>query len=360
VDLVVLAEGYTASEAETFAADAKVVLQAIRAHSVYGPYKRFFNLHTVFSPTKASGIVPQAGGPDATLFGTRQRGGTMVRADWARVQRAALRAPDVDKMIVLCNTKQDIGMRSGNVVFVSRVDTADTVLHELAHTLANLADEYTRSSGRSASEAAARLARDPRPNVAPASQLQALPWQRWIESGTPVPARPNTSGVSAWLGGFTARRGVYRPRKSMCRMRYFRNDPFCEPCREAIVVALHSMATPTRVQEERGPIARTFRVSSVIPAATLEVTWSLSGGSSRLRELIAEANRKGLRALRIPGELLESPARLRLVAKDATPWVRAKSLQSSFSFELGSKPEALSETHGPRRRGVTGTLEGSR
>lgn len=357
VDLVILAEGYTADEAARFARDAKAVLQAIGSHSVYGPYRRFFNVHSVFSPTQASGIVPRSGGPDATLFGTRQRHGTMVSADWARIQRAALRAPDVDKMIVLCNTDEDIGMRSGNVVFVSRVDTADTILHELGHTLANLADEYVRSSGRSAHQAALDLARDPRPNVAPASQLRALPWQRWIEPETPVPARSDTRGVSAWEGGFTAPAGVYRPRKSMCRMRYFRNDPFCEPCREAIVLALHDMTTPNLVQRRREGASSRFALTSVIPEGTLRVRWSAEGGGTRLSALLREANRRGATTLRVRDELLESPAQLRLAVRDVTPWVRAEPLESTFEFALTpTTPEGAR----PVRRGATGALEGAR
>jgi len=331
-------------------------VKAIAGHPLYGRYRRFFNVHTVFSATRSSGIVPRAGGPDATLFGTRQRAGTMVRADWARVQRAALRAPDVDKMIVLCNTDQDIGMRSGNVVFVSRVDTADTILHELGHTLANLADEYVRAAGRSAEEAARLLLGDPRPNVAPASQLESLPWQRWIEPGTPVPARPNTRGVSAWEGGFTAPAGVYRPRKSMCRMRYFRNGPFCEPCREALVVALHAMTTPTRVEEEAGEGFRRFRVASAIPEITRQVTWSAKSASPALRLLIREANRGAHLSLRVPHALVDSLTSLRVVVADTTPWVRSHPLESTFSFELdGPRAEAAR----PPRRGATGALEGS-
>lgn len=364
VDLVILAEGYTRAEAARFEADARGVVEAIRSHGLYGRYKRFFNVHAVFSPAQASGILPRSGGPDTTLFGTRQRGGTMVSADWARVQRAALRAPDVDKMIVFCNTEQDIGMRSGNVVFVSRVDTADTILHELGHTLANLADEYVRSSGRSAREAARDLEADPRPNVASRHQLQALPWERWVEPGTPVPARAGTKGVSAWEGGFTATEGVYRPREAGCRMRYFRNGPFCEPCREALVLSLHAMTSPTQVEEERSSSASLFRVQSAVPEATRRVEWSLEGDppSAALRALLREASRQNQVRLRVPDAFLTGSQRLRVVVRDATPWVRARALEAGFSFPLGgpreTSPEASPEGAGPRP-GLKGALEGS-
>ena len=71
IDVAIVAEGYTADEAEKFYSQAQVAMEAILAHEPFGEYKDRFNFVAVALPSEDSGVsVPGEGEWKKTALGS--------------------------------------------------------------------------------------------------------------------------------------------------------------------------------------------------------------------------------------------------------------------------------------------------
>jgi hypothetical protein len=285
VDLVLLADGFRARDEGDFDERVAELVAGLRETPPFDRYLPFLNVHSVFSPAPERGIS-SPGEEKATLFGTRfvTSGGRAIRGDLAAIQRAALAAPDADRVLVICGDSRHGGSAYGTTsIFTTAFATAgrsfrDVAIHELGHILGNLADEYGADqefSGGAADADAETLAAifAPYPNVTPYGGDRArIPWRAWLDEDARVPARWYTSGVSAFEGAACRNEGMFRARRA-CKMRD-NTSPFCEACRQTLILELHRMARPTEI--ERAPEGE-IRVRSVIPAADRDVRTTRAG-----------------------------------------------------------------------------------
>lgn len=310
LDLVLLAEGYRTADQAAFDEHAAALVKRLHETPPFGRYRAFMNVHTVFAPTPEAGIGRE-GKTKATLFETRFNGSLVIQGDLAKIQLAALAAPDVDKVMVLCNDSKKGGAAYGpTAIFTTAFASTgssylNVAVHELGHLLGNLADEYTQGrSFKTDLEDAEDLARfhAANPNVTPFTQRERIPWRAWIERDARVPGGLFTSGVSAFEGAAYRRKGMFRPRRS-CKMKNNVSE-FCEPCREALVSSLHAHSIPTVVSLREGSGEAIVVVDSVIPSADLGVRVEQAG------------------------------ARLTVTVEDETGWVRTGREVLLREFEL--------------------------
>ena len=113
-------------------------------------------------------------------------------------------------------------------------------IHELAHNLAGLADEYV---GSVTYETGAPVKSEPwEPNITALHDPSALKWRDLVEPGTPIPTPPSFAGkVGAFEGAGYEARGLYRPEVT-CIMGTRTIVAFCRVCQRAInrIIDLHT------------------------------------------------------------------------------------------------------------------------
>ena len=113
-------------------------------------------------------------------------------------------------------------------------------IHELAHNLAGLGDEYV---GSVTYETGAAVKVEPwEPNITALHDPSALKWRDLVEPGTPVPTPMSHAGkVGAFEGAGYESRGLYRPEVA-CIMGSRKVVRFCRVCQRAInrIIDLHT------------------------------------------------------------------------------------------------------------------------
>ena len=325
LDVVIVGEGYTAALQAAFVADAHALAEVFLATSPYAEYRDFLNLAALFVPSPEEGADhppyrsgcatgdptccadadaqqdPRAGAYAATAFdatfctlGIHR----LLTVNVAKVLVAASVVPDWDILLVLVNDPVYGG--SGGQLPVTSVEARapEIARHELGHSFALLADEY--STPYPGYPECSDLA-GPNPceaNVTDVVERAALKWSPWVLPETPLPTPAADPAFAALVGLFEGARyldaGMYRPRRT-CLMRQLAR-PFCEVCREAFVERLYrggwgapatgiDLVDPGSEDPPRGPVAASLgtplelRVALLSPTTdpALEVRWSVNG-----------------------------------------------------------------------------------
>jgi hypothetical protein len=250
LDLLIVGDGYTAAQVDTFDRDAARLADGFFGIAPYAGYRRFVNLRTLFVPSAQSGADHPvcAEGSDDPKEGTfvdtafdatfcssgLQR---LLTVNGGKVYAAAASVPNWDVIIVLVNDSM-YGGAGGSISVASNNDSAvPLVQHEFAHSFTGLADEYstpypgyplcTDLGGFEGCEA----------NVTDQTVRGLVKWRAWIDEATPVPTPSSFPGVGLFLGARYRSAGAYRP-KGECMMNGL-GSPFCEVCAEAYVLRLY-------------------------------------------------------------------------------------------------------------------------
>ena len=149
IDVVIVAEGYTAEESEMFYNDARIAMDAILAHEPFGQYKDRFNFVAVALESNDSGVSVPGDGEwkDTALkahFNTfyMDRYLTTLRL---KNMHDRLCGIQYEHIVILANTDTYGG---GGIYNSYTLTTAHhpafkpVVVHEFGHSFAGLADEY--------------------------------------------------------------------------------------------------------------------------------------------------------------------------------------------------------------------------
>lgn len=320
-DLVIVSEGYTPEEMPAFRAQARAVLERLRATSPFTEYWGYLNVHRVEVVSAGSGIAGGRGGPAVLRTHLEGGSGETPSGSRARIFEAVKRAPGADVVVVLVNDLFRSVAHTG-FTFVSAFDEdmAHVAVHELGHSLGFLLDEYeehatsrwdfvfandwvegfTRWGGWGA-------------NLTTRTERDEVPWRDWIPMGVvPLPT-PDGAGhaVGLYEGGMARSRGWYRPSETCLMRDHF--APFCAVCREAIVLRLSQRTRPfevrvTRVDRDTVRVAVVSRIPGPV-----RVTWFRNGFEVTTGPTAVMLTRDNQ-----PWGTSE----LEVVIEDATPWVR--------------------------------------
>ncbi len=251
IDVAVVAEGYTASEADVFYADAKKAVDAILAHKPFDRYADRFNFVAVALPSDESGVsVPGEGVWKETALGSHfntfymDRYLTTLRL---RQMHDALGAIPYEHIVILANTDTYGGggiFNSYTLTTAHHPSFEPVVVHEFGHSFAGLADEYYYDDQfveyyypecepweqnittlfDFSSKWEDML---PRFISIPTSQPEGDIWKQ-IADGT-----SEETFLGVYEGGGYQSKGVYRPFPD-CRMKTNAADGFCPVCQRAI------------------------------------------------------------------------------------------------------------------------------
>ncbi|MBK8254910.1 MAG: hypothetical protein IPK82_19905 [Polyangiaceae bacterium] len=321
IDLVIMGDGYTAGEKDKFFADAQVAADGILKSETYGDYAPVFNVFAMYTPSAQSGADDPSAGVfvDTAFDGTYDTSGIdyLISINYGKaLQELNTRFPEKDVALCLVNAAAYGG--SGGPVAVVSLDanSLEVARHELGHTLAGLADEYTAPYPGYPDG-------DPEPNVALESNLDPVKWSMWLTPGVAIPtpisaANGDHDPIGAYEGARYKATGVFRPAPN-CLMREL-EITFCPVCSEAMVLEFSKLSllidAPTPASPITIPVKGVSTFSATLPAlSNLMPSWKVDGNpvDGTTASLALDPEKLGL---------ADGVHTVELAVYDATPKVR--------------------------------------
>jgi hypothetical protein len=289
-NIAILGDGYRAQDQTKLKTDAQGIADYLFGVSPLKQYAKFFNVRLIHVLSNEAGADNgTAGGQRDTALNSYFNCGGIDRLlcvdEGAAQSIAAEDMPEFNFIIVIVNDSK-YGGSGGTVCAASANEQSfEVVTHEVGHSLARLADEYSYDGGigpcnqqQDCSEA----------NATVRSQRDQIKWRDWLEQNTPVPT-PATDLYDSAIGVFEGARyqetGTYRPKLS-CKMRDLGSD-FCSVCSEQFVRSFWSFDN-IRMIEASLPAQTTVQVDSCDPImlsvatppitpSTYRYTWTVDG-----------------------------------------------------------------------------------
>ena len=265
IDVIILAEGYTASEADIFFADAETASESLFNHEPYASMSDRFNILAVAAASADSGVsVPREGVWKNTAIGSHfdtfysDRYLTTLRL---RQLHDVLEEFPYEHIIILANTDTYGGggiYNSYTLTTAHHAQFKPVVVHEFGHSFAGLADEYSYDDQYV--EMYYPDTEPWEPNITTLANFKSK-WQDMLPAGTVLPngdvvsdlpdgrgarrraglgratgrraRRRSIEGVGLFEGAGYQSKGVWRGAED-CRMRTNSADAFCPVCQQAI------------------------------------------------------------------------------------------------------------------------------
>ena len=250
IDVAIVAEGYTAEEAEQFYKDAQVAVDAILAHEPFGKYRDRFNFVAIALESKDSGVsVPREGLWKDTAVGSNY---DTFYSDRYLTTSCVWKMHDVlcgipyEHLVILANTDTYGGggiYNSYTLTTALHKDFKPVVVHEFGHSFAGLADEYYYDD-----QFVEYYYPDSEPweqNITTLFDFESK-WDDMLPKiiQIPTPVEGNVwekiktgtkpeSIVGVYEGAGYQSKGVYRPYPD-CRMKTNAAESFCPVCQRAI------------------------------------------------------------------------------------------------------------------------------
>ena len=331
-NIVLLSEGYTASQSAKFQTDATNALNALLSRRPFQTYRPFMNGFAVWVASAQSGSDHPAYGqfrstyfnssydavsdyivtipPNAADTNYSNGQGKIDALLKAYVTNCAL-------PLLLVNDAApggSDGALTKTAIAYTGAGMADVLAHEAGHVAAGLGDEYTN--------AYAGFPEVEEPNTTRETRSDFIKWRAWFSPDTPLPT-PASPAYSTVVGLFEGahyhRTGWFRPSLD-CAMNH-PTMPFCDVCCEALVLSFYRKVRPVDgfIPTTAGlavtsskPIS--FQLNLVQPAEpTLVVEWKVDGN-------VRSGTQTNLSLL--PAELGDGAHTVTVLVRDGTALVR--------------------------------------
>jgi hypothetical protein len=216
LDLLLLGDGYTAAEMEKFRRDARRMAEVLFSVSPFKERRADFNVWALASAAQESGVSRPSDGiyrrsPLRVTYDALGMERYVLSTDEPRLREVAARAP-YEALVILVNERKYGGGGVYGLYATVAVDNAFApyiLVHELAHHLAGLADEYFASAVTY--QAPAQRVEPWEPNVT--ADPQAARWRDLVLSDTPLPTPWPKKEYEHLVDGFQARRKLLRAEK---------------------------------------------------------------------------------------------------------------------------------------------------
>ena len=260
IDIVVVSEGYDASQKAKFYRDAERVALALFGHEPVAGRRDQFSVRAVFVPSMDSGVsVPRRGEWRRTVadshFDTFYTARYLTSSAMQKIYDLIGTVP-FEQIVLLVNTPIYGGGGIYNSLTIMNSDDSTFIpvmVHEFGHAFGGLADEY--AYGDQAETPYPSDTEPWEPNITTLHDF-ASKWQDMLPKGTPVPTETDALDkqdvrriwhtftqeqknllnlkVGVYEGAGYQTKGVYRPVQE-CRMRINECEEFCPVCTRAIV-----------------------------------------------------------------------------------------------------------------------------
>jgi hypothetical protein len=193
VDLVFLAEGYTAADLDKFRADVRRFSDWLFETEPYRSARADFNVRGVFRPSPERGMdEPRQGNWRQTTLNASFNAFDLDRYQLTEENRLLREIADqvpCDTVVILTNSSRygGGGIYNDYCLTTSDNDRSRYVfLHELGHSFAGLADEYYASEV-SYNDFYPKGVEPTEPNITAFLDREALKWKDLVTPGTPLP-----------------------------------------------------------------------------------------------------------------------------------------------------------------------------
>lgn len=350
IDMVILGDGYTLSEMGKFAADVDTVLNTYFAQQPHAEYRNYYNVRRIDVASTDSGVShPELGITKNTAFGSYFNCGGIERlicANSNAVYTAAgvLPADQQDLIMLIVNDTTYGGSGGSFLIFSMHASAPEIALHELGHTLAHLADEYT-SQPPNCSDTMEPL----QANATKKTDRTLVKWAPWIDASTPVPTTTTADGVPGiYEGSMYCPTTLYRPTFNS-KMRSL-GRPYEQINTEQIVLSFYRLVSPidsfspfqsapTVLRGQTVP----FSVATPVPAThALNETWYIDGQE--------QVGISGTSVKLNTGTLAVGVHAIAVTVSDPTPLVRIPTLllQDSVTWNLNVVDSLYRPTRLPR------------
>ncbi|MFK7739025.1 MAG: M64 family metallopeptidase [Planctomycetota bacterium] len=273
-DLVILGDGYQASEQNKFDQDVQTFLTGLFQKSPFNVFSDYYNVHTVFRASQESGADKPDENPPTfvnTAYDASYNIGGTARCLYIQntsqaLADAALAPATEGRVLVMVNDTRYGGCASTFAVSYTGSSMTEVQAHELGHSVGALADEY---------EYAGQTYTGPEPtSVNVTTSPVGQKWAAWH----------GVNGISAFEGARYNEFGLWRPRIN-CLMRSL-NQVLCRVCQENLVKVTNSFAdvitqtTPptTAAVTVSVPATQQFSFQHFVPAVNSpSVEWLIDG-----------------------------------------------------------------------------------
>lgn len=258
-NLVVIGDGYRATELATYHQDVQNFLDQLRNTPPFDTLFCGINVHRVDVVSTESGAdePTECGGPgntprtyfDATFCSIGPGNVRIERLltvdDALALSVATTQVPERHQVLAIVNSSKYGG--SGGIIATCSTEATSALIaiHEMGHSAFHLGDEYGGDgTGTPPGEPG-------EPNVTRNTDRNAIKWAGFIDAATPMPSAcdgscamsscvppampPAPGAVGAYEGGIYSDCNTYRPLPS-CYMRDY--APFCPVCSDVIVQTL--------------------------------------------------------------------------------------------------------------------------
>jgi hypothetical protein len=203
LDVVILGDGYSATEMEKFRNDAERLSLSLLNTEPFKSQSRNINIRAVETPSPESGVTkPHHGVYKHSILSVRYSTFDSERyalTDDNKTVRNIASAVPYDCMIILINERTYGGGGIYNLYTTVAADNKFSeyiMVHEFGHHLAGLADEYYTSA---VSYEAKKITVEPwEPNVTALLDINNLKWKDLVEKNTPVPTPWNKEAFDTY------------------------------------------------------------------------------------------------------------------------------------------------------------------
>jgi hypothetical protein len=286
INFVVMGDGFTNTEQDAFYGHTVNLLNQIFVEAPFKNYKNFFNTYAIRVVSNQSGITHPKTATDSgcassslpvitkdTYFGCTFDYNSIHRllfpATYAYVSKVynvlADNLPQYSQAFIICNSTEYGG--SGGTFAVSSIHASafDIIRHELAHSFADIGDEYWAGDFYAREHA----------NITQQSNPDLIKWKNWLGTNN-VGIYPFTESVLA--------KTYYRPHNN-CKMRVL-GAPFCNVCQQALVLSILNRAnmiveySPTKLALQDADLTNLeFKLAQLMKPDpnTLQIRWTFDG-----------------------------------------------------------------------------------
>lgn len=243
IDVVIMAEGYSSGDMQTFYSDAQKACDAIFSHSPFKENKNHFNVIAVASESTDSGVsIPRENVWKSTAvsshFDTFYSDRYLTSSNVNDIHDLLAGIP-YEHIIILANTDTYGG---GGIYNAFTLTTAHhskfepVVVHEFGHSFGGLADEYAYTDAPSP-----LYPYDVEPweqNITTLVDFESK-WSDMLPKGFASPTKitkdnnSSTEDLGVYEGAGYSMKGIYRPVPD-CRMRTNEAKAFCPVCQRAL------------------------------------------------------------------------------------------------------------------------------
>ncbi len=332
VDVVLVGDGYTAGEQGQFHTDANGVISSMFSYEPFTSYEPYFRVSQIEVISAESGVDndPVNGISRNTALDMQYWCAGVERllcVSVAKAYNAAAAAPDIDQVIAVANSSKygGAGYSSSNLGTTAGQNSAaaDIAIHELGHSLGDLADEYTY--GGPTTYTGGELAPVDVSIHNRANQIALnTKWHYWMDASMTGFDNP----VTTFEGGNYSQFGVHRP-SSNSMMRSL-GRPFNLVSAERLLHQIYKEVNPIDDGTADGSTVDASDTLWVLPMQPmnhdLQILWYLDE-----QIIVSAIQQTTLDLSTLTMGAGDHTVRVEVI--DPTPWVRNEAIRDIFMTE---------------------------